>query len=241
MDSGKVFVCDNSIDRVQMDGSCFLGRFFLSAVWEAAMKRMSRPAHQRKPVFVFVDEADIVIKADPIIALIIDKCRSANIGLLICIQRKQSIKDPDVLSALESCAIRMANVDAEAAYFSNLLHIPEERINSLKTGQFAIHVRGSGSSIMKITPSPLPRTMTPAEEVALKARMKRDYGVEPENPTEKQKAAAPEPPRPATKATGEKPTIPAPAVSTSTHVQDTAPTQTPSDPSAPARWGPSKK
>src|SRR5262249_7409754 len=150
MDAGRIFVCNNSIEDLGEDGASFLGRFWLAQIWSAAMARASRPREQRKPVFVYIDEAAIVIKNDPTLPSIIDRCRSANVSLICAMQRAQQIQDPNVLSALENCAIKMVNVDAEAHYFSKLLHIPEERMNKLPIGHFAMHVRGEGSKIVKV-------------------------------------------------------------------------------------------
>jgi hypothetical protein len=59
----------------------------------------------------------------------------------------------------------MANVDAEAPYFSKLLHVPEERMNTLPIGHFAMHVRSEGCKIVAIPRATLPfKKMTDAEE-----------------------------------------------------------------------------
>ncbi|UPJ35866.1 hypothetical protein IVB45_02300 [Bradyrhizobium sp. 4] len=175
-------VIDNSIALVGKLGSAFMGKYFLSAIWEGAMARFLHPRREKKLVFVYLDEADTVI--DHTIADIIDKCRAARICLILAIQRKGQIKDPNVLSALEDCAIKMVNVGAEASYFSKLLHIPEERLcpqplGHLPRGQFAIHVRGKGSEIVTVPRAKLPfRNMTEAETKAHQQRMIDLYGYE---------------------------------------------------------------
>lgn len=184
MDRGDVVIIDNSIEELHEDGSAFLGRFFLAQIWGAAMARQSRPRHKRKPVFVYLDEGHRIL--DTTAAHIIDMCRSANIALIIAHQRTKQIQDPNVLSALENCAIKMANVDAEAHYFSKLLHIPEERINTLPVGQFAMHVRGEGSSITKVRMAKLPfPIMTDKQKWAHSMNMQGYYGIEThKGPTE---------------------------------------------------------
>lgn len=73
----------------------------------------------------------------------------------------------------------MANVDAEASYFSKLLHIPEERLNNLQRDHFGMHVRGEGSSIVHVPLARLPfRTMTEVERVAHEQRMIDVYGYQ---------------------------------------------------------------
>jgi hypothetical protein len=183
MDSGKVIVVDNSQAIVGKTGSTFLGRYIISQVWEAATARAARRQEDKLPVFVYVDEAQLVI--DQKIASIIDECRSQRIALVLSHQRKGQIEDANVLSALENCAVKMANVDAEARYFSNLLHIPEERINALPRGHFAMHVRGEGSSIVEVPFAELPfDDMSVEEEIALQVRMQTLYGLETHKPPE---------------------------------------------------------
>ena len=96
MDKGYVFVIDNAIEHLDEDGSSFLGRFFLAQIWGAAMARASRPHHQKKPVYVYIDEADLVIKNDPTIAAIIDRCRSQKVALICAMQRFKQIEDANV-------------------------------------------------------------------------------------------------------------------------------------------------
>jgi type IV secretory pathway VirB4 component len=180
MDRGDVVIIDNAQQHLHEDGSAFLGRFFLAQIWAAATARSARPRHQKKPVFVYIDECHTIIKNDPIIATIIDMCRSQNIALILAHQRAKQIEDPNVLSALENCAIRMANVDAEAKYFSQLLHIPEEKMNHLPRGQFATHIRGEGSSIAEVPLAEFPyHQMTQNDKDYLEIRMKYLYGIEP--------------------------------------------------------------
>src|SRR5262249_8683928 len=108
-------------------------------------------------------------------------------------QRTKQIEEPNVLSALENCAIKMANVDAEARYFSQLLHIPEERINQLPTGTFAMHVRGEGSSIVQVPLAKLPYPqMTETARLNHQEFMEWLYGIETQKPPEGGGAVGPQ-------------------------------------------------
>ena len=189
MNAGKVIVIDNSQAKCTAEGCGFLGRFFVSQIWTAGTARALMPDHLKKPTYCYIDEANLVIKKDQKIAAVIDELRSQKIGLILAHQKvRGQIDDLNVLSSLENCAIKMANVDAEAPYFSKLLHIPEERINQLPRGHFATHIRGEGSSIMQVPLAQLPyRQMTPQEKQALQHRMQERYGIEKEPP----KPAAP--------------------------------------------------
>ena len=200
MDTGKIVVIDNSQAITGKLGSSFLGRYIISQVWDAATARATRHQDNKRPVYLYIDEAHLVI--DEKIAAIIDECRSQRIALILAHQRSKQIGNTNVLNALENCAIKMANVDAEADYFSGLLHIPEDRINQLPRGHFAMHVRGEGSSIVEIPNAPLPfRNMTDLEETQLRERMRTLYGPETHKPL-KAESPSTELSQPATEATG---------------------------------------
>jgi type IV secretory pathway VirB4 component len=100
MDAGNIIVIDNSQAKLHVDGSMFLGRYFIAQIWAAATARAAKPRDPKKPVFVYIDEADTVIDAK--VAEIIDRCRSQNIGLILAHQRTKQIEDTNVLSALEN-------------------------------------------------------------------------------------------------------------------------------------------
>jgi hypothetical protein len=174
-------IINNAQALVGKKGATFIGRYFISEIWRGATARYQQPKHKWKPVFVYLDEADTVI--DSTIAEIIDRCRGARIALILAHQRKGQIEDANVLSALQNCAIKMANVSAEASYFSKLLHVPEERMNQLPRGHFAMHVRQEGSSIAAIPKASLPfREMTEAQEMDLRERMRFLYAPKTHEP-----------------------------------------------------------
>jgi TraM recognition site of TraD and TraG len=58
MNSGKVVVFNLAAGILGNDTSAGFGRFILTALQSAAMKRQHLKAHQRKSVFLFMDEAD---------------------------------------------------------------------------------------------------------------------------------------------------------------------------------------
>jgi hypothetical protein len=184
MDSGKIVVIDNSEEKVHSDGAKFLGRYFIAQIWMAATARSIRPQHEKPPVYVYIDEADLVI--DETVAEIIDRCRSQRIALILAHQRVSQIQDKTILGALENCAIKMANVNAsETAYFSKHLYIPEERLTNLLVppagSQFAAHIRGEPkeSSIFDIPKASLPfPEMNAKQQSALRDRMRSLYGIE---------------------------------------------------------------
>ena len=180
IDQGKVIVIDNSQKKCTPEGCAFIGRLFVSQLWSAGTARQGRPDHLKKPTYVYIDEAHLVIKRDPKIAAIIAELRSQRIGLILAHQWRGQIEEPAVRAALENCAIKMVNVPNgdDLTYFSKLLDIPPDRMSKLPQGHFATDIRFQGASIVQVPKASLPvRNMTPAEETALKQRMLDQYGL----------------------------------------------------------------
>ena len=182
MDHGKVVVIDNAQAKCTQEGCGFIGRLFVAQIWSAGTARALIPDHLKKPTYVYIDEAHVVIKKDQKIAAIIDELRSQKIALILAHQKlRGQIDDINVLSSLENCAIKMVNVGAgERDYFSKLLGIPPERMKDLPRGHFATDIRWEGTSIKRVPKAQLPfRTMTDEEQRAHQERMDALYGYVP--------------------------------------------------------------
>src|SRR5579862_216628 len=154
MDAGKVIIINNSWALLDPDGSEFVGRFFVAQVWAAATQRSLRPASQKKPCFLYIDEAHAVIRNDEKIAAIIDQCRSQKIALILAHQRLDQIEDKNVMSALSNCAIKYANVEpSDAASMARHLYTQPEKLR-LPLGSFAAYVRDLTTEpiVLKVTP-----------------------------------------------------------------------------------------
>jgi hypothetical protein len=141
MDQGKIIVINNSTNVLGNEGSEFVGRYFLSEIWAAAVGRSGRPQEQKKPCFLYLDEAHRIIRRDEKISQIIDELRSQRLALIAAHQRIDQIHSPDVLSALANCALRYANSDVDDRPLAPRLRTTPQFIHSLKTGQFAVFIR----------------------------------------------------------------------------------------------------
>jgi hypothetical protein len=159
MDEGKIILVNNSLGLFGEQGSEFLGRFVLSRIWAAAIRR-SATNKENKPCYVYCDEAHRIIARDEKVYQVIDECRSANIALILAHQRIDQIKTPGVLTALGNCAIRYANSDDEARQLAPRLRTTPEFLQSLSQGHFAAYVRDMGlpgAVTIKVTPAPFDR------------------------------------------------------------------------------------
>jgi hypothetical protein len=230
MDDGKIILINNSKSILTDEGAEFFGRFFLALIVRAAQQRAGRPAAEKKPCYVYVDECQTVIAKDTRIPTLLDECRSQKIALILSHQRSAQLTAP-VLDAAANCAIRMANSDDEAKYLADKIRMPAETLRSLPRGSFGTFIRdfsppGFVLKVPRYDVGKLPR-MTDAEFEAIRDRMKRDFSSSlPEKPTE---AAPPRPQSP-------KPRAPQPAVAGETVDSPNEPSNTP-DPGEPAdKW-----
>lgn len=183
MDSGKIVVIDNSKQLLGDDGSEFVGRFFIALIRAAADQRSRRPDSQKKPVYVYIDEAHNVIKKDEKIAGILQECRSQKIALIMAHQAISQIQSTVTLGALTDCAIRYANSDEEASQLAPRLRTTPEFLRSLGIGAFAAFVRDYANSAVRVD---IPHTklherpqMSSEEQQELRASMRRQYCMPP--------------------------------------------------------------
>jgi hypothetical protein len=185
MDQGKVIVIDNSSNALTQDGCEFFSRFFLYLVLGAAKQRADRPAHRKLPCYFYIDECHDVIKRDQNTARIIDQCRSQNIALILAHQRTKQIEESNVLDALQNCAIRFANSDAEARSLADGFRATDEFMRTMPTGSFAAFVRDV--TVHKPGLMQVPNTnlnslpqMTHAEQAQIRYSMYDRYGYQPD-------------------------------------------------------------
>ena len=178
MDEGKVIIIDNSKADLEEDQAEFFGRFFVALVLSAAQQRSKRPESQKLPCYFYIDEAHTVIRNDARVATILDECRSQKIAICLAHQRLEQIKSKDVLSALQNCAVRMANSDDDAPLLAQSFRTTADHLRSLRRGQFATwtrELRNSPAVTLDIKKPTFGERMTAEEKATLKAQMRKAY------------------------------------------------------------------
>jgi hypothetical protein len=179
MNSGKIILIDASKAILGDDGSEFYQRFFLALILAAAQQRVALPAHKKLPTYCYLDECQWV-RNDQKLATILDECRSQKIALILAHQRTEQITDKNVHSAMSNCAIRFANSDDEAKLLAPKLRCDPEFLYSLPRGTFAAFVRDltPHAVALKVPQSNLERLprMTHKQQIAIRLRMRAEYG-----------------------------------------------------------------
>ncbi len=177
MDGANVIVIDNSRPKLGAQGAQFLGRFFLALVQAAAMRRTGA----KMPTYVYIDEAHDVIAKDEKLSEIIAQCRSHNIALIVAHQWLSQIQADRVLSALQNCAIKQANVDEDAQAMAERLGVLRQAV-MLDQGVFATNIRRTtpGTVSAHVIPAPPQPMMTDTQRAAFEQRMRDRYSTPPE-------------------------------------------------------------
>ncbi|MDC0358594.1 hypothetical protein OAO01_07240, partial [Oligoflexia bacterium] len=180
MNSGKFVCINNNYEDLGDQGAEFFGRFFIAMIWNAARKRTKLAESEKRPVYVFIDEAHYVIARDPKIATILQQCRAQKIAIVFAHQELQQIKSDDVRSALTNCAIKFANSTGDAHELAARFDASPEFLKAQKRGSFACYVRDkteTGISLsVPLVDLVLYDTLTPDEVQELVAASRAAYG-----------------------------------------------------------------
>jgi len=202
INTANVIIIDNARSKLGPSGSEFFSRFFLALIRAAADQRSKMPNTEKMPTYVYMDEAHTVIANDENVEGIIAECRSQKIALIMAHQFWTQIENEKVRSALMNCAIRMANVDADAPQIAPRLRVEPEDVQ-LTEGHFLAFVRDKPprKATVSFTPTgPLPM-MDTDEEAEIVDRMRTKYAYQPSHLTELNEVYSPSPeaanPRPA--------------------------------------------
>lgn len=119
------------------------GRYFIAAILQAVEQRGLIDKSERKPVFIYLDEAHEYIANEPKIAVLLETvARKNNVAFFFAHQRVDQIKNADVEGALANCAIQfVGRTPRDVGYFSKLMNVLPENISSLPQGDFIAQVR----------------------------------------------------------------------------------------------------
>ena len=183
MNSGKVILINAAKDLLKQNGTEVFGRFFIALIAQAAAERATLAPHQRLPTFVYIDECQDYIAKDSNITIILEQARKQKVGLIIAHQylAQLSASILDGLHANTSIKFAGGVSDRDAHALARNMRTTPDFIESQSRGCFAAHVRNFTSNAVSLR---IPfgvledqERMTPAEQSALRDRMRAQYAV----------------------------------------------------------------
>lgn len=96
----KVLLVPLSAGTLGSETAGLLGTILLAGIWFAIMRRVEQPASQRHPVFIYVDEAQSVLKLPVDLADMLAQARGLGAGFTLAHQHLGQIEDKQVKSAI---------------------------------------------------------------------------------------------------------------------------------------------
>lgn len=152
LNSSKVILINTDQEHLGSEGTNIFGRYFLGALLSASQERAGLHRSERKPVYIYIDEAHDYIADDSKIANLIDQARKMRIALLLAHQRTKQIQLPTVLDALSNTSIQFANTNNanDLKLLPQTLNTTAEFISSQPKFHFALHVSGQPTFSYKV-------------------------------------------------------------------------------------------
>ncbi|MBI3894351.1 MAG: type IV secretion system DNA-binding domain-containing protein [Acidobacteria bacterium] len=214
LNEGKIILINTAKDLLGQEGSAIFGRFFIALIAQAAVQRAALPPHERRPSFVYIDEAQDYF--DENISNLLHQARKYRVGLVFAHQNLDQLGAGLRSSVLASTTIKfVGGVSAkDANVLDSELRCPADFLMAQKkerdSTEFACHVRNFTAKALSVRiplgyVESLP-TMDASEQEELLEENRARYSTPPvippsapftPTPRPATERAAPEPRRPA--------------------------------------------
>ncbi|MEW8521634.1 MAG: DUF87 domain-containing protein [Candidatus Thiodiazotropha endolucinida] len=106
LNEGKIILINTAKDLLGQQGTAIFGRFFIALITQAAVQRAAIPAHERRPAFVYIDEAQDYF--DENISHMLNQARKYRVGLVFAHQNLDQLSGSLRSSVLSSTSIKFA-------------------------------------------------------------------------------------------------------------------------------------
>lgn len=106
INSGKIILVNTAKDLLGQEGTAIFGRFFIALIAQAAVQRAALLAYERRPTFVYIDEAQDYFDSN--ISNLLTQARKYRIGLIFAHQHLDQLGSELRSSVLSSTSIKFA-------------------------------------------------------------------------------------------------------------------------------------
>lgn len=155
LNSGKIVLVNTAKDFLKAERSSFLGRFFIALTLQAALERAAIPENQRRPAFLYIDEAADYF--DNNIDDLLTQARKYNLGVIFSHQYLDQLT-PGLRSSIASnTSIKLAGgvSDRDARSMApDMRTTPTfilEQQKQDRSTQFACYVRNRTGNALSLT------------------------------------------------------------------------------------------
>jgi hypothetical protein len=190
LNDGKIILINTAKDLLGEQGTAIFGRFFIALIAQAAVQRAAIPAHERRPAFVYVDEAQDYF--DENISHILNQARKYRVGLVFAHQNLDQLSGSLRSSVLSSTSIKfVGGVSAKdaRALADECRSTPDFLLTQRKGNthtSFACHVRNYTKNALSLS-IPLgfveaQPQLSETEHCQLLERNRQQYSIPPSIP-----------------------------------------------------------
>lgn len=155
MNAGKIVVINTAKDLLKEDGSQVLGRFFIALLGQAALERAALPASERRPCFVYVDEAHEYF--DGRIEDLLNQARKFKVGLSLAHQNLDQLSAKMRATFMASTSIKLAGgvSSKDARAFAEDMRCDADFIHGMRKRdahtEFACYIKNAIPGAIKVS------------------------------------------------------------------------------------------
>ena len=155
LQEGRIVLINTAKDLLKDEGASILGRFFIALIAQVALRRASLPAHERRPCFVYVDEAADYF--DDKIGHLLNQARKYKVGMVLAHQNLDQLTPALRASVFSSTSIKFAGgvSGKDAAALSSEMHVDDDFLlaqrKRRKATSFACYVRNVTPQALSIS------------------------------------------------------------------------------------------
>jgi hypothetical protein len=158
-----------------------LGTLLLAALWQAVLGRVTLHPSERHPVFVFIDEAQSVLKLPVDLADMLAQARGMGVSFTLAHQHLGQIDDRQVKSALlgtvrSQIVFQAMREDAAALAPSYAPRLTADDLMGLSRYEFAMRPLVNGQTLAPLTGTTLPLPPEVGDGAALAEASRKRYG-----------------------------------------------------------------
>lgn len=152
---GKIVLINTAKDLLKEEGASILGRFFIALLAQTALRRAGLPAHERRPCFVYVDEAADYF--DDNIGHLLNQARKYKVGMVLAHQNLDQLSPALRASVFSSTSIKYAGgvSGRDASAIAAEMHSDPDFLQAQRkhrtTTSFACYVRNVTTHAIGLT------------------------------------------------------------------------------------------
>lgn len=155
LNSGKIVLVNTAKDFLKAERSSILGRFFIALTFQAALERAAIPERERRPAFLYIDEAADYF--DDTVDSLLSQARKFRLGVVFAHQYLDQLAHGLRASIMTNTSIKFAGgvSSSDANALAPNMSTTREMIAGTRKRQtetdFAVYIRNMTASALTLT------------------------------------------------------------------------------------------